>query len=105
MGAGVAGASCALLLARDGHDVTVVDHDDLSVATDAGGSVRWDRKGVPHFLQPHAFLPRGRKELRSSLPDVYDALLDAGAHEIDLRAKISSEPEPADEELAFLGVR
>ena len=31
------------------------------------------RRGIPHFLQPHAFIPRGRAELRRTLPD------DAGA--------------------------
>jgi hypothetical protein len=29
-------------------------------------------------MQPHAFTPRGRKEMQATFPDVYDALIDAG---------------------------
>jgi glycine/D-amino acid oxidase-like deaminating enzyme len=96
LGGGVAGLAAALLLARDGHRVTLIERDPLPLGApeDAPG---WPRKGIPHFLQPHAFIPRGREELRSHFPDVYADLLAAGAQEVDLRRKLPGEPVPEDE--------
>src|SRR5690348_839718 len=104
LGAGVAGLAAALLLARDGHRVTLVERDPLPLGApdDAPG---WPRRGIPHFLQPHAFIPRGREELRRHVPDVYDGLLDAGAQEVDLRRKLPGEVRPEDEALHYLGAR
>ena len=104
MGAGFAGLASALLLARDGHDVTLLERDALTVAGPAE-AWHWPRKGIPHFLQPHAFTPRGDKELRDHLPDVHQALLDNGAGLIDLARKLPGERLPADDELRMLGVR
>src|SRR5262249_8752276 len=58
IGAGICGLGTALLLARDGHDVLVIERDADPVpnspqeAWDA-----WDRKGVAQFRQPHNFMP------------------------------------------------
>jgi 2-polyprenyl-6-methoxyphenol hydroxylase-like FAD-dependent oxidoreductase len=61
---------------------------------------------VPHFLQPHAFLARGIKELREHAPDIYSALLDEGAMELRLFEKMpSSPPHAEDRDLLFLGCR
>ena len=104
LGGGFAGLCSSLLLARDGHLVTLFEQDPV-VATPADQSVGWDRAGIPHFLQPHAFIPRGRSELRRHLPDVYDALLSVGAWDVDLRRKLPGEPVATDEELQYVGVR
>lgn len=93
------------MLARDGHRVTLVERDNVTVGPDAQDSTAWARKGVPHFLQPHAFIPRGRLELKQNLPDVYAALLAAGATDLDGRAKLPGEIRPEDEDLQFLAVR
>ena len=100
----MAGLSAALLLARDGHRVTLFERDTLDAGEplDAPG---WDRKGIPHFLQPHAFIPRGCAELKEHLPDVYDCLLAAGANEVEIWRKLPGHVEPADADLAYLGVR
>lgn len=104
MGAGVAGLASALLLARDGHDVTLLERDALTVGA-SGDAWHWRRKGIPHFHQPHAFIPRGVKELREHLPDVHQVLLDNGADPIDLARKLPGPRVPADDELQMLGVR
>ena len=44
-------------------------------------------------------------ELRRSLPDVYEALLVAGAQNVDSRAKLGGPAADADEELQYLAVR
>src|SRR3954447_14997656 len=105
LGGGVAGLGSALLLARDGHQVTVVERDALDV-TEPLESPSWPRRGIPHFLQPHAFIARGRLEMMAHLPDVYDALLAAGASTVDLCRKLpGGDRRPEDDVLAYLGVR
>ena len=100
----MAGLSTALLLARDGHRVTLIERDAVVVG-DALDAPTWDRRGIPHFLQPHAFIPRGRLELQRELPDVYESLLAAGAHDVDTTRKLSGPRQAGDEELQYLGVR
>jgi 2-polyprenyl-6-methoxyphenol hydroxylase-like FAD-dependent oxidoreductase len=104
LGAGVSGLAAALALGRAGHQVTLIERDELTVGV-ALDAVDWRRQGIPHFLQAHAFTSRGRRELHAMFPDVYQALLDAGAHEIDLRLKLRGALRPEDVELQILGVR
>ncbi len=102
LGAGPAGLASALTLARKGHVVTVLERDPAEqVGTDP---FRWERRGVPHFRQPHMLIPRACKELREHFPEVYAALLSAGADEIDLRSRLDTQ-EPGDEDLRYLAVR
>ncbi len=65
------------------------------------GSARASRT----LLQPHAFIPRGRLELREHLRDVYDVLLAAGAHDVDLRRKLPGAATPEDADLQYPAVR
>ena len=71
LGGGVSGLATALALARDGHQVTLVERDELAVGQPLDAPA-WYRPGIPHFLQAHAFTARGRRELRSFFPDVYE---------------------------------
>ena len=100
----MAGLSTALALSRSGHRVLLVERDPLE-ATSGEDAFHWPRKGVPHFLLPHAFNPRGRREMRTHLSDVYASLLDAGAEELDLRRRLPGPSRPGDEDLVYLGVR
>jgi len=104
LGAGTAGLSAALALAREGHRVTVIERDPVG-ASSPQDAFAWERRGIPHFLQPHAFIPRGRKEMIEHFGDVYDELIRSGAYDVDLRPKLPGTPGPGDEDLQYLGVR
>ena len=85
IGGGICGLGTALLLARDGHDVTLLERDVDPLpdsAQDAWDS--WQRKGVAQFRQPHNFMPGLRLLLEAELPDVQEALPRAGASRFDL---------------------
>lgn len=80
VGAGVVGLGAALLLCRDGHEVTVLERD--AEAPPAGAEEIWDtwqRKGVNQFRLPHFFLARYNGLLDAELPEVKKALVAAGA--------------------------
>ncbi|MEP7053966.1 MAG: hypothetical protein ABI912_01790 [Actinomycetota bacterium] len=104
LGSGTAGLATALVLARDGNRVRLIERDTFEPGGPAD-AVHWPRKGVPQFLLPHSFIPRGRAELRRHLPDVYAALLAAGAAEVDVRPKLPGTLTDADDDLRFLAVR
>ena len=104
-GGGFAGLAAALAVARAGHEAVVIERDPVEAEDAPGGAFDVDRGGIPHFLQPHAFLPRGRRILRELAPDVLDALLDAGAEPQDLALKLSGPREPADDDLVYLWAR
>ncbi|MFI6585210.1 NAD(P)/FAD-dependent oxidoreductase [Embleya sp. NPDC050493] len=81
-GAGVVGLATALMLARDGHEVTVYESDPSVPPDDpAQAWTAWRRRGVAQFRQPHNLLPRFRRVLAEELPEVIDLLVAAGCFE------------------------
>ena len=80
VGGGIAGLTSAMLLARDGHHVTVLERDPAAPPGDPSDAwAQWERRGIPQFRLSHAFLPRFRALLDAELPDVPTALVAAGA--------------------------
>ena len=84
IGGALAGLSGALLLARDGHRVTVLERDPAPPPpspAEAWGD--WERRGVNQFRLPHGFLPRFSRLLEAELPDIHEALIDGGGLRIN----------------------
>jgi 2-polyprenyl-6-methoxyphenol hydroxylase-like FAD-dependent oxidoreductase len=104
-GGGVAGLAAALAVARAGHEAVVLERDDVDPAISPTSSLQVERRGIPHYLQPHAFLPRGRRLLADWAPDVLEMLLEAGAESQDLAMKLRGPRRPGDEDLVYLWVR
>lgn len=90
--------------ARRPHAV-VLERDLVDAGGPPGAAFDVERRGIPHYLQPHAFLPRGRRLLADWAPDVLDTLLDTGADPQDLALKLQGPREPGDEDLVYLWVR
>jgi 2-polyprenyl-6-methoxyphenol hydroxylase-like FAD-dependent oxidoreductase len=101
----VGGLAAALGVARAGHRAVVLERDEIGPSEDPEAAFRFARRGIPHYLQPHAFLPRGRRVLRDLAPDVLEALLEAGAEAQDLASRLTGPPEEGDEDLVYLWIR
>ena len=78
-GGSAIGLSTAMMLANDGHDVTVLEADPAAppgVALEAWDD--WERHGVPQFRQPHNLFPGFRRVADAELPGLTDDLVAAG---------------------------
>jgi 2-polyprenyl-6-methoxyphenol hydroxylase-like FAD-dependent oxidoreductase len=104
-GGGVAGLAAALAVARAGHQAVVLERDLVHDDGSPEAAFEVERRGIPHYFQPHAFLPRGRRLLADWAPDVLRTLLDVGADPQDLALKLRGPREPGDEDLVYLWVR
>ncbi len=104
-GGGVAGLAASLALARAGHDAVVLERDDVDAHASPANAFDVEREGIPHYFQPHAFLPRGRRLLSDWAPDVLETLLEAGADPQDLALKLHGPRQRGDEDLVYLWVR
>jgi 2-polyprenyl-6-methoxyphenol hydroxylase-like FAD-dependent oxidoreductase len=107
VGGGMAGMLAALLLARDGHRVTVYERDDTDLPATADEAFeKWDRRGAPHARQSHALLARLRRTLKERAPDVLDMLAEQGATELTVERILppgieDRAPRPGDDELVL----
>lgn len=111
VGGSAAGLVTALMLARAGHEVELVDRDELQPAADAEAAAKTAlRPAAPQLVHPHAYQPLARRILRDRLPDVYAALLDAGAEESSITDRMpptlaDRSAGPGDEQLTTLLAR
>ena len=79
VGGGIVGLGASLMLARDGHQVTVLERDPASPPDPEDAWEGWERRGVNQFRLLHFFQPRYREVMDANVPDVMAALRDAGA--------------------------
>jgi len=78
-GGSAAGMFAALILARGGHEVVLVERDDMEPAPDVeAAAAAAFRPGAPQIVHPHIVMAKCRELLRAHLPDVYEDLLAAG---------------------------
>ena len=85
LGGGVCGLASGLMLARDGHEVTVLERDMAPVPESVDEAWEgWSRDGVSQFRMAHFLQPAGRIVLERELPDVFDGLVSAGAMRMDV---------------------
>jgi 2-polyprenyl-6-methoxyphenol hydroxylase-like FAD-dependent oxidoreductase len=107
IGGGVVGMGLGMLLARDEHEVTILERDaepppgDPDAAWDS-----WERRGVNQFRLPHLFLPCYREILERELPEVVKAIEGDGALRFnplgDAPDSMSGGPRPGDERFDML---
>jgi 2-polyprenyl-6-methoxyphenol hydroxylase-like FAD-dependent oxidoreductase len=80
VGGGLIGLATAVMVAKQGHDVTVLERDPEPLPnTPREAWDCWKRGGVMQFRQPHLLLPQGKRVLDAELPEVVRALRDADA--------------------------
>ena len=85
LGGGVIGLSTALMLTKQGYQVTVLERDGQPLPDSPGQAWReWDRRGVAQFRQPHYLHPGGRHILDALLPEVTEAILGARGARFDV---------------------
>ena len=91
LGGGVIGLSTAMMLARQGHYVTVFERDSAPLPGSPEEAWHaWERRGVTQFRLPHFLHPVVRHLLDSHLPDVIEALLRFGCITFDLLETVPS---------------
>ena len=85
IGGSVTGLAAAAALSDRGHEVLVLERETTSPPSTLDEAANgWPRPTVPQAAHSHAFGSRGTNILREKLPDVYAALVEAGAGEVTL---------------------
>ena len=111
LGAGVCGLASAMMLARDGHDVLVLERDGARAPdTPDRAWTDWERSGVVQFRLGHLLLPGGRAVLETELPEAVASLRAAGALRFDFLSNMpptiaDRRPRPGDERFLTLTAR
>ena len=84
-GGGIVGLSMAMMLAKQGHEVTVLERDAGAVPRSPDEAWQaWERQGIAQFRQAHFMHAAGRQLLDAMLPEVTQTLLRAGGNSFDL---------------------
>lgn len=95
-GAGVCGLVTAMLLAGDGHDVTVLERDPTPPPHDPDAAwEEWERRGVNQFRLPHFLMPGFRELMDAELPLVIEELLACGANRFNPLGVFADAMDPA----------
>ncbi|NGO08266.1 FAD-dependent monooxygenase [Streptomyces sp. HC44] len=111
LGAGPTGLMTAMMLATDGHRVTVLDRDP---SPPKGGPSEiwsdWKRPGVHQFSQGHLLMPGGFQLLAAELPTVVERLIDLGGSRYNIISgawgvKEIGGPQPGDDRFDTVAAR
>lgn len=110
LGAGPVGLAAAMLLARDGHDVTVLEKDTTDTPANAAEAWDWERAGVAQFRLAHYMQAKFRHLLDTELPDVRDEIAADGGLRHNLLEGFAStledtSPRPDDDRFETLTAR
>ncbi|HEY2657790.1 MAG TPA: FAD-dependent monooxygenase [Solirubrobacteraceae bacterium] len=111
LGGGICGLASAMMLARDGHDVLVLERDSARAPDSAEEAwADWERGGVTQFRLAHLLLPAGRAVLETELPEAIASLSAAGASRFDFLAAMppmiaDRRPRPGDERFVTVTAR
>lgn len=85
IGGSVTGLAAAAALSDQGHEVLILERETVAPpSTLEEAADGWPRPTVPQAAHSHAFGSRGTNILRERLPDIYAALVEAGAGEVNL---------------------
>ncbi|MDJ0663127.1 MAG: FAD-dependent oxidoreductase [Acidimicrobiia bacterium] len=99
VGGGAGGLLTGLLLARDGHDVTVLERDaEPPPASNEAAWNSWTRKGISQVRQPHGFLGRTREVLVEELPDVWAGVEKSDTYTSDHLTRFAPDPDAVTKE-------
>jgi len=111
IGGGIAGLAAAIVLGRRGAAVEVIERDPIDAEEACETAfVEAERPGTPQVRHSHVFLGRLRNLLHEDYPEILQALMDAGAREINglerpPRPLRGMAIEPGDERLIILACR
>ncbi|WP_433288033.1 FAD-dependent oxidoreductase [Pseudonocardia sp. CA-142604] len=110
IGAGLNGLATALLLARDGHSVTVLERDAGQPEGEADGQwENWERPGVSQFRLPHIMQALWRQLMERELPEVIDELVRLGGVRMGpldmMPPAVTGGSRPGDEDLRMMLAR
>ncbi|MEO7836277.1 MAG: FAD-dependent oxidoreductase, partial [Acidimicrobiales bacterium] len=93
-GAGACGLTTAMMLAKDGHQVTVLERDAAAPPEPSRAWEDWERRGVNQFRLPHFLLPAFREVMEAELPEILTALMASGAHRFNLLGPFADAMDP-----------
>ena len=111
VGGGPIGLASAILLAREGHDVTLLEKDPQGAPTTAHQAWgEWQRAGVAQFRQAHAMHARFRHMLDAEFPEVRDDIVANGGRRMSLTSGFfktldDPSPRPGDEKFDTITAR